>query len=167
MWLLNELKKHHPASHSLVCAGRAASLPGLLWSGLMDTAWKRLEDLMDDRFGCQYISWKSLIGEITGFKCRLVLSAVPVHYKKIQCWGMENTTRNQQCMPPNLSLYNNAHSYMILKSGRDTFYKWIYSVVRDQSIINDPDINDSSTELEHLRGWNIVPFPLINPCKGS
>lgn len=37
---------------------------------------------MDNWFGYQYISLHSPIGEMTGFKCRLLLSAVPVHYLK-------------------------------------------------------------------------------------
>lgn len=40
------------------------------------------EGLMNDWFGCQYISLQRPIGEITGFKCRLLLCAVPVHYLK-------------------------------------------------------------------------------------
>ncbi len=79
---------------------------------------------MDDWFGCQYISSQSPIGEITGFKCRLLLRAVLVHYKKKSSVEECRTLRgiDTLCLPTFPCIIM-AHSYMILKSRRDTFYK--------------------------------------------
>lgn len=165
VWLLNELKKHEHASDSLLCADRAASLTGLriLWYGLMDSLnmdpvfWRRAcEDLMDIWFGCRYIFLQSPIGEITGFKCRLLLSAVPVHYLKKKKSTVEECRALREidtlCIPT-ISLYYNG-SYLhdlevqeeihFINEFRRLFHhKWSWH------------------EWQHLRGSNIVPFPLM------
>lgn len=134
----------------------------LIWSDgyslNMDTVfWRRAcEDLIDIWFGCRYIFVQSPIGEITSFKCRLLLSAVPVHYLKEKKSTVEECRAlrgiDTLCIPT-ISLYYNGsylhdlevqeEMHFINEFRRLFHHKWSWH------------------EWQHLRGSNIVPFPLM------
>lgn len=150
---MNELKKHDPASDSFLCADRAASLIiafpsySLIWSDgySLKVFWRRAyKDLIDDWFGCRYIFLQNPIGEITGFKCRLLLSAVPVHYlkKKINVEECRALRGIDTLYIPTISLY------------------YTGSYLHDLEVQEERSFHHKWSWCEHLRGSN-MPFPLI------
>lgn len=123
----------------------------LIWSDgySLTVFWRKACE--DNWFGCRYIFLQRPIGEITGYKCRLLLSAVPVHYFKkilmlrnVEHWE-ELTHYTSQPFPYIIlaHLHDLEVQEEINEFKRSFHHKWSWH------------------EWQHLRGSNIVPFPLI------